>query len=141
VNLAAGAFLVGAAALAAFPARAACYPESADAAEKLAVAAQDWGDVHSAFVRFGICDDGSVAKGFSDSIARILAEHWTTVSTLNRLATADPKFKRFVLRHIDTLMTPAQADTITRNTAHHCPPKSRALCAELAERVSKATTD
>jgi hypothetical protein len=141
VKLAAGALLVSAALFAALPARAECYPEHAQAAQDAANRARDWHDVHEVFVRSSMCDDGAVAKAFSDSVVRVLADHWELTATLNRLAVADPKFHRFVLHHIAGPMNGGRAIAIRDYARHHCPRGSTALCAAIIERVSEAATD
>lgn len=120
-------------------AQAECYSESSQAAQSIADQAQSWQDVYSAFARFGVCDDGAIAEGFSDSIARLLAHHWDTITSLSRLAAAHPKFRRFVLRHIDSLMSPEQARAIADNARRHCPVASHALCLAITVRIDEAS--
>jgi len=131
--------VVGVAVFANSPSLAACYPESADAAQSRAENATDWQGLYATFVRFGICDDGAVAEAFSDHTADILAQKWESISTLDRLAKLHPRFRQFVLRHIDSLMTPDQARTIEQNARQHCPTEAEALCREIAKHARDAT--
>jgi hypothetical protein len=137
VRLALSVLLVS---LACAPAQAACYPESAQAAQTSAERVNDWPDLYKAFSRFGICEDGAaVTKAFSTSVARLLSERWNEASRLSQLARERPKFGKFVLRHIDGTMTPDQANAIAQNASDRCPAGAHALCASIAARAKNPT--
>jgi len=122
-------------------ARADCYPESAQAAQKAAESAHDWPDLYKAFSRFGMCEDGAaVTTAFSTSVARLLSEQWNTVGKVNQLAKAHPKFGKFVLHHIDGAMTPDQASTVAQNASERCPVSAHAFCASIIARTKDTTT-
>ena len=139
MNIGGGILLTSAAIFAAVPAHADCYPEHTQAALDAANRASDWRDVQKLFTRDGMCDDGAVAEAFSGSVARVLTEHWESIPTLDHLVAANPKFKRFVLRHVDSLMSPDQARAIEDNARHHCPRDSSALCAAIVKQISERT--
>jgi hypothetical protein len=121
------------------PSLADCSTEQSRAAEAVADDLPNWGSVYDAYSRFGVCDDGAIAEGFSDSIARLLTKQWNSLIALDRLATAHPGFRRFVLRHIDSLMSPDQARLIVQNSRRHCPQGSGELCSAIAEQISVAS--
>ena len=141
MRLALSVLLLASLAGAALPARADCYPESAQAALKAAEGVHDWPDLYKAFTRFGMCEDGAaVTKAFSTSVARLLTEQWNTVGKVNQLARAHPKFGRFVLRHIDQAMTPDQASTVSQNASERCPVGAQAFCVSIIARIKDTTT-
>lgn len=141
MRLALSVLLVTSLASAALPAWADCYPESAQAAQTTADRVADWPDLYKAFTRFGICEDGAaVTKAFSTSVARLLADQWNAIDKLNRLARAHPKFGKFVLRHIDSTMTPDQVNTVSQNASGRCPAGAQAFCASIITRTKDATT-
>ena len=115
-----------------------CYPESAAAAKRGTDEAKTWQALYAVHRRFGICDDGAVAKAFSIRVGELFATEWSSVPDLAKVARRHPKFRTFVLRHIDSLLTAAQAETIIRDTQANCPPGQRPLCNALAARVRKA---
>lgn len=43
-----------------------CTLQEAFAAERTASTLRSWPEVHSAFIRYGHCDDGAIGEGFSD---------------------------------------------------------------------------
>jgi hypothetical protein len=121
------------------PLYAACSPEEGKSAELVADQLQSWPDVHRAYAQYGKCDDGAVAEGFSDSIARLLAVRWESVGVLIRLAHLHPNFGEFVLKHIDSLMSPEQGRKIERNARLRCPNGAESLCRGVAQRARDAT--
>jgi hypothetical protein len=74
-------------------------------AEKQAMTEADtlrsWDALYKSYTLYQKCDDGAIADGYSESVARVLADHWDTLPQLAELAKNDPKFLRFVLRHVD----------------------------------------
>ena len=117
---------------------AACYPESAAAAERAAHEVKTWRALHDAYLQFGICDDGAVASNFSASVAALLVTQWSGITGVTRLAARTPKFRAFVLRHIDSSMSAAQARIIFHNADANCPHGEWRLCDAIAARVRKA---
>ena len=117
---------------------AACYPESAAAAERGAREAKTWRTLYEVYQRFRICDDGAVARNLSTSVAALLVTQWTSITGVTRLAARTPKFRAFVLRHIDSSMSAAQAQLVLRNAAANCPHGQRRLCNAIAARVRQA---
>ena len=87
------------------------------------------------YKKFARCDDASIGEGYSDKIARLLSDKWSKVSELDRLAARDKGFERFVLRHVDELMTDEQANKIRENAQKHCPPKVDRLCMAIITRM------
>jgi len=112
-----------------------CTDAQASEAENILDHLSDWDHVHNAFKRFGHCDDGALADGFSAAVAELLTTQWETVERLSRVVERDRKFERFVLRHVDELMSPAEARVIVTNSRTKCPARARALCRQLATKA------
>jgi hypothetical protein len=85
--------------------------------------------------KFARCDDASIGETYRDRIAQLLAEKWDTANELGRLTSRDKNFEKFVLRHIDELMTPEQATKVLDNAQAHCPSGMRSLCTAIAARL------
>src|SRR4051812_45523630 len=77
-----------------------------DAADSDIDQLESWSAVYRAFKLYRQCDDASIAEGYDDKIVQLLTQQWPTVSALAKLTQSDPLFEQFVLRHIDTLMSP-----------------------------------
>jgi hypothetical protein len=97
----------------------------------------DWDGIYRLYKNFAHCDDASIGEGFSDMVSNSLSEKWSTVSQLNRLVLNDEGFKRFVLKHIDGLMSPDQAEKIRNNAASHCPSDAGRLCKAISDRLKE----
>lgn len=114
-----------------------CTQEEAIQAETESSTLQDWDGVYQAFSRFAHCDDGAISEGYSDSIARLLTRNWDDIGRAGALTVNDKKFERFILRHIDGLMSPVQAKAIEENARIHCPPNVERLCKRIESRLSE----
>jgi hypothetical protein len=72
-----------------------------------------------------VCDDGSIAEGFSESVTRLLADDWEALPALQSLTTMDASFQTFVLRHIDEtapLIDWKESSALQQGNAHQPPP-------------------
>jgi len=105
-----------------------CSPQDAKAAEIEASALKDWDSVYRSFKRFRHCDDGAVSEGYSDSIGQLLAQHWKYVTRLNSLVSANKRFERFVIKHIDDTVPAETLQKIAQNAHSNCPKNSERLC-------------
>jgi hypothetical protein len=111
-----------------------CNRQDADKAEYEAL--KTWATVYSAFKRYGQCDEGAIAEGYSASVATLLASHWSTVRELWQLTKKDPMFERFVLYHVDGTMEMDQQKAIIANARDNCPPGVERLC-KCLEKAAK----
>lgn len=115
-----------------------CSPKDAEAADAAVDGLDSWTKVERAYKRYGHCDDGSIAEGNSEAVARLLVDHWSTLPLLAQLMKRDPALKRFVLRHIDTTLDTGDLEKIGRFAATNCPPGSAPLCRELRQTAARA---
>lgn len=116
----------------------ACSPKEAEAADAAVDGLDSWTNVERAYKKYGHCDDGSIAEGNSEAVARLLVDHWNTLPLLAALVKRDPAFKRFVLRHIDTTLETDDLDRIGIFASTQCPPGSAPLCRELLQTAARA---
>ena len=108
-----------------------CTQDESRQAEQAISALSTWPQVYDSFSRYGHCDEGSVAEGYDDKIVDLLAKHWDSIGELLKVSKTDPLFEIFVLKHIDTLMSPEQAKAIIENASEHCPVEAKELCNKL----------
>jgi hypothetical protein len=114
-----------------------CDHASAEAAEAQSQP-QSWEDLYRSYVRYGKCDDGAVAEAHSEFVVYLLTIKWGHTRDLLPLAHAHPRFEKFVLRHVDELMTPEQGKLIERNATEHCPKSAADFCAKLIARFHES---
>ncbi len=104
---------------------------------------REWSKIH-AFHRahFPPCpDDGMFAEGYSELVVRTLATNWDNLPALRTAANQDPKFKAFVLRHIDATANEADLRIIQTNARSKCPSGSGSLCNEIRKASAKAISE
>jgi hypothetical protein len=71
-------------------------------------------------------------------VARLLADDWSQFAKLKRLM-SDKSFAKFVLRHIDQLMSPEQEQNIRDNASKRCPADATATCKSILSRLNETT--
>jgi len=82
--------------------------------------------------------DGVYAEGYSDFVARSLAEHWDRLEELVKLTASDKAFGDFVLRHIDATADENDIHLLLSNAHHKCPASAGSLCSRIIEAGNSA---
>jgi hypothetical protein len=90
-----------------------------------------WDDLYKSYKLYMQCDDGDIAEGYSESVARILVDHWNSLHRLQALGTKDGAFRRFVLKHVDGTMASEDMMKIKKNATTLCPKTLQKLCSDL----------
>src|SRR5260370_18686592 len=105
-----------------------CPEVGTTASERAFVRPGNWADIHRSFQQFRHCDDGALAKSYSDLVVRTLASRCDLLGELVGLARSDSTFHAFVLRHIDA--TTGAEDVRNRRQCHDPVPAATrdALC-------------
>jgi hypothetical protein len=116
-----------------------CTQEDAQRSDQEASSLSTWGDLHASYARYRQCDDGAIGEGYSSSVAALLADHWDTLPALGRLVNQYPSFERFVLRHVDELMTMEQAEAIDAHVSKGCSKDLSGLCAAIKKRMAEGS--
>lgn len=121
------------------PAKAkACSPKDAEAADALVDHIDSWAKLDWTFRKYGHCDDGSIAEGNSEAVARLLVDRWDTLPSLAKLVKGNPALRAFVLRHIDTTLDTDDLVKIQELSASKCPANAALLCSELQAQAMRA---
>lgn len=118
-----------------------CSKAEAIEAESSASRLSNWEDIYKSFMKFRHCDDGAIAEGYSDSVVRMLADRWSELATLKKLASSDKDFYTFVLRHIDATADKSQVEKILSNSSKRCPKSDSELCSALKAAARKALSE
>jgi hypothetical protein len=100
---------------------------------------KDWDALHRSFIRFGHCDDGAIAEGYSDTVGRLFARDWEHIGTLGKLVVSDKKFESFVLRHIDETLLTDTLKAIANHAEKSCPADGKTLCRKILQSTQAAT--
>jgi hypothetical protein len=115
-----------------------CSPKDAEAADAAVDRLDSWKKIDWAFRKYGHCDDGSIAEGNSEAVARLLVDQWDTLPALLTLVKRDPELKQFVLRHVDTTLDTDDLEKIEELAASNCPGGATLLCKELRTAAVRA---
>jgi hypothetical protein len=99
---------------------------------------RSWDALYKSYTLYQKCDDGAIAEGYSESVARVLADHWHTLPQLAELAKKDPKFLRFVLRHVDATDDDKDLQKIKTEAKAQCPTGLRTICDDLGKEADTA---
>jgi len=103
-----------------------------------AVMLRSWDALYRSYRKFRYCDDGAIAEGYSESVARILVDRWSTLPRLAELAAKDAAFRAFVIRHVDATLNTDDLERVEKKTTTSCPPNLRETCKALAIKAEHA---
>ncbi len=114
-----------------------CSQKEAIQAETATASLKTWNSVYRFYNQFLHCDDGGIAEGVSDAVAKLLAIRWDSINDFVRLASSDKRFENFVIRHLDeTIDWGHDAPLISQNARLRCPSSSARLCKILIVRTT-----
>lgn len=120
------------------PAAPGCPTDTARRAESQADRLRSWNALYNSFESYRQCDDGAIAEGYSESVARILVDHWNTLADFARLQAGNAGFRAFVLRHIDATLDNDDLYKIRRKASAECPVGLGKLCADVKKQANLA---
>lgn len=97
----------------------------------------DWESLYASFLLHGSCDmkkgftDVELATKYDEIVTELLTNNWVSIKKLNQLTRKNKKFERFVLRHIDEMMSQEELQQIAENAQKSCPRDSKNLCLKI----------
>jgi hypothetical protein len=99
---------------------------------------RSWDALYKSYKLYRQCDDGAIAEGYSESVVRILVDHWSTLPRPSVLVRRDARFRRFVVNHVDPTVNCDDLRKIRINANTLCPRSLGTLCADLAKEADDA---
>ncbi|TWB41089.1 hypothetical protein [Nitrospirillum pindoramense] len=115
-----------------------CTPKDAEKADEMVDQMNSWAKVYDAYAKYGHCDDGEIAEGNSEAVARLLVDHWKTLPQLGTLIQRHAQLKDFVLRHVDATLDTRDLDRIKTLSTSSCPAGLDSLCQDLSMAATKS---
>jgi hypothetical protein len=115
-----------------------CTEEDGKRALDEADSLRTWDALYKSYRTYRNCDDGAIWEGYSESVVRILADHWNTLPRLATLGRHDTEFQRFVVKHVDATLNADDVVKVTRKARTACPPGLSLLCSDLAKQAESA---
>lgn len=99
---------------------------------------RNWETLYKSYRSYRLCDDGAIGEGYSESVARLLVDHWNTLPQLAHLARKDAEFRAFIMRHVDATLNTDDVEKIRKNANTLCPMGLRTICNGLAKQADSA---
>jgi hypothetical protein len=90
-------------------------------AEDEAATLRTWDGLYKSYRLYARRNNVDAEEGYSESVARILVDHWQTLSRLSQLARKDKGFRDFVLGHVDATLDMGDVGKIRTNAIQRCP--------------------
>lgn len=112
-----------------------CDERQAYAAETVTDYLDSWQNVTYFYKEFRRCDDGGVAEGVSDAVAKLLAQQWQLLPELLKDLDTNPGLNGFVLRHLDETDDSNDLDRIDRLAETRCPASASEFCKKIRARI------
>jgi hypothetical protein len=103
-----------------------------------AVMLRSWDALYKSYTLYRQCDDGAIGEGYSESVARILVDHWKTLPRLADLARKNAGFRAFVMEHIDATLNMNDVEKIRKNANTKCPTGLQRVCNDLIRQADSA---
>jgi hypothetical protein len=97
-----------------------------------------WDALYKSYSSYRHCDDGLIGENYSESVARILVDHWNTLPRFAFLTRQSSEFRRFVLKHIDASLDRDDLTGIRKKATTQCPKGLRVLCDEMSKQANTA---
>jgi hypothetical protein len=118
-----------------------CSEEEGRRAMDQADSLRTWDALYKSYHSYRNCDDGAIWEGYSESVVRILADHWSTLPRLDRLGRQDAEFRLFVIRHMDATLNTDDVVRVKHMAKTACPMGLNKLCSDLAKQADAALND
>jgi hypothetical protein len=99
--------------------------------ENVSYGLKSWSALHAAYARYKECDDGALAEGFSEAVARLMADHWTDLPQALPLFHSDPAFEAWSTRHLDCTNDYNDHVKIEELAEKSCPAGFQEFCGKL----------
>ena len=98
---------------------------------------REWSQLRSLFHRYRPCqvDHAGITAGVSESVARLLVDHWDSLPKAHRLFVHDPAFESFALAGINITDRTEDLNRIDELATKQCPLGLHALCQKIRKAI------
>lgn len=116
-----------------------CSQKAVDRLEDEAGDVRSWSELAAFYRHYRACkiDDASVQEGVSDSVARLLANHWKTLPEASKLFARDPGFEEFALAGINITDSTDDLNRIDSLAEKQCPVPLSVLCRKIRKAIQE----
>ena len=98
---------------------------------------QSWLKLQAFYHRYRVCriDDAEVTEGISESVARMLADHWESAATAQAIFRRDPAFEKFALAGLNITDSTEDLNRISGLATKQCPSGFNGLCQRIRRSI------
>lgn len=115
-----------------------CTERYAEAADLTVDNLDSWEAIQKNYVAYAQCDDGSIAEGNSEAIAKMLIDKWQDIAKLQSAINYNSGFENYVVRHINSTLNTDDLSQIIMLSSESCPAENKALCSKLIAAAKSA---
>jgi hypothetical protein len=114
-----------------------CSQHTIDGLEVESDSIRDWSKLHAFYRRYRACqiDDAEVGEGVSESVARMLADSWSSLRAASQLFKQDPAFETFALAGLNITDLTDDLNHIDKLAAENCPTDLHILCQKIRQSI------
>jgi hypothetical protein len=114
-----------------------CPQQTIDGLEVESDSIRDWSKLHAFYRRYRACkiDDAEVGEGVSESVARMLADSWSSLRAASQLFKQDPAFETFALAGLNITDLTGDLNHIDKLAAESCPTDLYVLCRKIRKSI------
>ena len=93
---------------------------------------QSWlQDLEKSYVKFGHCDDGAIAEGYSVYITKAVAQSGSGLNKMAAYLSSRASFRKFIFKHIVATADVEDLHKISQFRESSCTKKNKGFCSEL----------
>ena len=98
---------------------------------------QSWSKLQAFYHRYRPCkiEDAEVTTGVSESVARMLADHWESLAKAQAIFRRDPAFRKFALAGLNITDSIEDLNRIDELATKQCPSGLNALCQKIRRAI------
>jgi hypothetical protein len=114
-----------------------CTQQTIDHLETESDNIHDWPTLRAFYHRYSSCriDDAEVTEGVSESVARMLADHWDMLPVAARLFKQDSLFEAFAMAGVNITDSTDDLNHIDKLATDHCPIDLHILCQKIRRSI------
>ena len=101
-----------------------CTKKEAIEAETTASTIKSWRELESHFSRYGHCDDGAIAEGYSESVSFLMENKWSEFLNYKM----DKPFIIFVKKHVDETWEINRFNAVVKLASENCNESKKKIC-------------
>ncbi|MEM6998732.1 MAG: hypothetical protein AAF419_02710, partial [Pseudomonadota bacterium] len=106
-----------------------CTKEEAIESESTAAYIKTWQELDTHFSKYGHCDDGAIAAGYSESVSLLMETKWSEFLSYKM----ENNFLHFVINHIDETWDMDRVNKVTSLAEKNCNVDKKEICDEILE--------